>query len=597
MGVHHCILEAWCVMLCILSCVTTNINGSRETSHEYDDDDIHCLKSIKMSLQDPHGYLLSWNFDQISDASMMCNLMGISCWMNRDDHDKYLRVREIRLSKMGLKGRFPLGLESCSYMELETLDLSFNNLSGSIPSHISTTLPSISNLDLSHNRFSGQIPTHIANCLILTVLKLNDNQLSGPIPSQLGLLTRLTLFTVTNNQGLCGAPSITPCTQHHHLFQDFKDGFFIGYEVSAVFVTTGFTCYYCLLWFHLMKRKNRAKLSSPLRKKNNRTTQANYQISESQKWVARMSFGEISKGTNNFSKDNKIGTGKMGTMYKAVLDNGCSIAVKRLNNSPLQDMKFINEIKTLGRIRHPNLVPLLGFCIKGPERILVYKYMSNGNLYDWLHGVEDKVMIMEWPLRVKIAVGLARGLAWLHHDCNFRTVHVNISSNSILLDENFEPKISDFRGEVLMDPNHTNSKRSMRVHNDVQEMDILKKDAYSFGTVLLELITLKKRSQMSSPCSSTQEESLGGWVSQLLRSCASDEIYQGNIDKCLIGKGLDGEIIGMLRIAAICVQPFPVERPTMLQVYQRLSVIGERYGITHDFRISRQPDGEIVEIG
>ncbi|KAF3450233.1 hypothetical protein FNV43_RR06313 [Rhamnella rubrinervis] len=315
-----------------------------------------------------------------------------------------------------------------------------------------------------------------------------------------------------------------------------------------------------------------------------------------------MSFQEISNSTKNFDKDNMISSGKMGTMYKAVLLNGCFTAVKRLHESSNLDEKFIYEIRTLGRLRHNNLVPLLGFCIERRERILVYKYMSNGNLYDWLHqGVEDdndhKVMMnMEWPLRVRIAVGVARVLAWLHHNFNFSTVHLNINSNCILLDQNFEPKLSNFRGKMLIDPYCHNS-RNIQVANTEFWNVITKKDVYSFGIVLLELITLKERSQMTGPCGSsttTPEDNLIEWVGRLLSS-ASAGIYQG-IDKCLVGKGFDYEIFRMLRIASKCVQPLPDERPTMLLVYKKLRAVGERYGLTYNSGIAKQqPEDGIVE--
>lgn len=297
-----------------------------------------------------------------------------------------------------------------------------------------------------------------------------------------------------------------------------------------------------------------------------------------------------------------IGSGKMGTTYKALLQNGCSIAVKRLNESPNQDKNLIHEIRSLGRLRHDNLVPLLGFCIERGERILVYKYMPNGNLYDWLHpGVEDDddhevMMKMEWPLRVKIAVGVARVLAWLHHNSNFSTVHLNINSNCVLLDQNFESKLSNFRGEILIDPNRHNS-RNVRVANiEIWNM-IIKKDVYDFGIVLLELLTLKEPSQMTGFCGSTTtpEDNLAEWVGRLLSS-ASAGIYQG-IDACLVGKGFDYEIFRMLRIASKCVQPLPDERPTMLQVYKKLRAVGERYGLTYNSGIAKQqPEDEIVEI-
>ncbi|XVF37494.1 hypothetical protein REPUB_Repub20aG0013300 [Reevesia pubescens] len=139
----------------------------------------------------------------------------------------------------------------------------------------------------------------------------------------------------------------------------------------------------------------------------------------------------------------------MGRTYKATLPNGWLLAVKRLFDTQKFDEHFIIELKILGRLRHDNLVPLLGFRIESKEKLLVYRYMSNGNFYDWLHPTEGVAKIFDWQLTVKIACGIARGLVWLHQNYNFRVIHLDICSKCILLDQNFEPKISNF-GEAML---------------------------------------------------------------------------------------------------------------------------------------------------
>jgi len=170
----------------------------------------------------------------------------------------------------------------------------------------------------------------------------------------------------------------------------------------------------------------------------------------------------------------------MGTMYKATLPNGWFVAEKRMHDSRHFEEHMVSELKTLGRLRHNNLLPLLGFCIESKERLLVYKYISNGNLFDWLHSVEAQKKILEWPLRVKIAVGVAWGLAWLHHGYNAREVHLNINSRSILLDRNFEPKLSNF-GEAML---RISTKSS---NSDFWEMAFVKEDVHGYGVRESEL--------------------------------------------------------------------------------------------------------------
>ncbi|KAF5726502.1 inactive leucine-rich repeat receptor-like protein kinase [Tripterygium wilfordii] len=190
--------------------------------------DINCLRSIKETLQDPRKVLnISWNFENNTEGSI-CGFIGVECW-----HPDESKVLNIRLSDMGLKGSFPLGIQNCT--SLTGLDLSSNELYGSIPSNISKIIGFVTTLDLSSNSFSGEIPENLANCSYLNVLKLDHNNFSGQIPLQLGLLGRIKEFSVANNLlsgpvpnfinasnlitadsyannlGLCGKP-LRPCT-------------------------------------------------------------------------------------------------------------------------------------------------------------------------------------------------------------------------------------------------------------------------------------------------------------------------------------------------------------------------------------------------
>nr|XP_027118422.1 probably inactive leucine-rich repeat receptor-like protein kinase At5g48380 [Coffea arabica] len=170
-----------------------------------------------------------------------------------------------------------------------------------------------------------------------------------------------------------------------------------------------------------------------------------------EKHVTRMSFEELSKATDDFHCMNIIGTGKLGTMYKAILQNGWFLAVKKLHNSYDFDQEFMSELMTIGRMRHCNFVPLIGFCYEINSRLLAYKYMSNGNLHDLLFSAQNgKVKCIEWPMSVKIAVGIARGLAWLHQ---VGVVHSSICSRCILLDH------SCFGSAKLMPKNWTTRRK------------------------------------------------------------------------------------------------------------------------------------------
>ncbi|KAF2298283.1 hypothetical protein GH714_021284 [Hevea brasiliensis] len=196
---------------------------------------------------------------------------------------------------------------------------------------------------------------------------------------------------------------------------------------------------------------------------------------------------------------------------------------------------------------------------------------------------EDKKKILGWPLRVKIAVGLARGMAWLHHGDNFRVAHLNVSAKSILLDQKFEPKLSNFGKAMLINPNEINSSCSFSMDIEFWEQCYLKEDVFNFGIVLLELITGKKATSLNN----SDDGSLDKWISALFSSsfCLYDAI-----DNPIIGQGHDGEIFELLRVAYECIQRVPEQRPSMLDVYKTISNIGERYYLADNSEIAEQTE-------
>ncbi|CAJ1936232.1 unnamed protein product [Sphenostylis stenocarpa] len=212
--------------------------------------DIYCLKSIKDSLEDPFGYLSSWNFNNKTEG-FLCKFIGIICW-----HPDENKVLGISLQDMGLKGQFPRGIRNC--LSLTSLDLSQNNLTGPIPLDISTLLPFATSIDLSLNKFNGNIPPTFSKCRYLNSLRLDNNNLSGQIPHELGQLPRIKSISFANNQlsgsvplffsrstsvdyanngELCGGP-LPPCSldTSNDFPQSFRLGLTVGYFFSVTFV-------------------------------------------------------------------------------------------------------------------------------------------------------------------------------------------------------------------------------------------------------------------------------------------------------------------------------------------------------------------------
>ncbi|XP_020584534.1 probably inactive leucine-rich repeat receptor-like protein kinase At5g48380 [Phalaenopsis equestris] len=551
--------------------------------------DIECLKSIKQSLKAPNGSSIdSWSFGNTSEGSI-CHFSGVECWNPGEN-----KILNLLLSSMGLEGEFPSGLENCT--TLTGLDLSNNNLAGRLPADISNKIPFVTNLDLSFNNFTGEIPSDISNCSFLNVINLQHNRLSGTIPWKMTILGRLTSLNVADNQlsgpipafnfsmsassfegnpGLCGRP-LAAC---HAPAKKDRTGIIIGSAVVGIVVTlliVGVIIYFCLRKVTVKKKKT--EVADNMWAKHLKGVKGT-KVSMFEKSISKMKLSVLMASTNDFSKENIIGSGRTGTMYRATLPDGSSFAVKRLQESSQHsESQFIAEMNTLGSVRHPNLLPLLGFCVAKKEKLLVYKHMPNGSLYDSLHRNDS----LDWPLRLKISIGAAKGLAWLHHSCNPRILHRNISSKSILLDHDYTPKISDFGLARLMNPVDTHL--STFVNGEFGDLGYVapeygrtltataKGDVYSFGVVLLELVTGEKPTNVSIAPDSFKG-SLVEWISYL----SNGSILQDAVDKTLIGKGYDGELLQVLKVACSCVLPGPKQRPTMFEVYQLLQAIGERY--------------------
>ncbi|KAK9277286.1 hypothetical protein L1049_006826 [Liquidambar formosana] len=569
------------------------------------EDDVTCLEGIKSSLVDSQGKLASWTFTNTSVA-FICHLVGVTCW-----NEKEKRLLDLNLISMSLAGKLPDSLQYCR--SLQTLDLSGNNLSGPIPPQICTWLPYLVSLDLSSNDLSGSIPPEIVNCKFLNNLLLSENRLSGPIPYQLGGLDRLKKLSVANNDlsgsipsdlskfgeasfdgngRLCGNPLGSKCgsLSNKSLAIIISAGVF-GAAASLIL---GFA-----LWWWFFVRSSQKKRGYGGGGKDDSSWVERLrayrlvQVSLFQKPIVKIKLADLMAATNNFDSKSIVIATRTGVSYTAVLPDGSGLAIKRLSGCKLGEKQFRSEMNRLGQVRHPNLVPLLGFCVVEDEKLLVYKHMPNGTLYSLLHGsgnanTNGQYCSLDWPTRLKIGVGAARGLAWLHHGCQPPYMHQNICSNVILLDDDFDVRITDFGLARLLSSADSND--SSFVNGDFGELGYvapeysstmvpsLKGDVYGFGVVLLELVTGQKPLEVNNA-----EEGFKGnlvdWVNQHVGSGRSKDA----IDKSLCGKGHDDEILQFMKIACACVVSRPKDRPSMYQIYQPLKGMAEEHGFAEHY--------------
>ncbi|KAJ0241364.1 Proline-rich receptor-like protein kinase PERK9 [Hirschfeldia incana] len=287
---------------------------------------------------------------------------------------------------------------------------------------------------------------------------------------------------------------------------------------------------------------------------------------------ALFSYQELVKATNGFSQENLLGEGGFGCVYKGALPDGRVVAVKQLKVGGGQgDREFKAEVETLSRIHHRHLVSIVGHCISDDRRLLIYDFVSNNDLYFHLHLSKE---VLDWATRVRIAAGAARGLAYLHEDCHPRIIHRDIKSSNILLEDNFDARVSDFGlARLALDCNTHITTRVMGTFGylapEYASSGKLteKSDVYSFGVVLLELITGRKPVDTSQPFG---EESLVEWARPLISHALETEKFGSLADPKLGGNYVDSEMFRMIEAAGACVRHSAAKRPRMGQIVRAL---------------------------
>ncbi|KAG6726179.1 hypothetical protein I3842_02G068700 [Carya illinoinensis] len=307
-------------------------------------------------------------------------------------------------------------------------------------------------------------------------------------------------------------------------------------------------------------------------------------------WGHWFTLRDLERATNRFSKENIIGEGGYGTVFRGHLINGTPVAVKKLfNNLGQAEKEFRVEVEAIGHLRHKNLVRLLGYCIEGTGRLLVYEYVNNGNLEQWLHGAMRQHGYLTWEARMKILLGTAKALAYLHEAIEPKVVHRDIKSSNILIDDDFNSKLSDFGLAKLMCEGTSHiTTRIMGtfgyVAPEYANSGLLneKSDVYSFGVVLLEAITGRDPVDYGRP---TNEVNLVDWLKLMVGSRRSEEVVDPNLETGPSTSALKRALLTALR----CVDPEADKRPRMSQIVRMLE--SEEYPIPREDRRRRSQAG------
>uniref|UniRef100_A0A5B7AMS9 non-specific serine/threonine protein kinase n=1 Tax=Davidia involucrata TaxID=16924 RepID=A0A5B7AMS9_DAVIN len=485
------------------------------------------------------------------------------------------------LAYNSLSGAIPENLGSMNF--LQVLNLGHNSLTGNIPFSFGG-LKAVGVLDLSHNNLQGLIPGSLGGLSFLNDLDVSNNNLTGPIPSG-GQLTTFPASRYDNNSGLCGVP-LPPCGSgngphrppsfyHRGKKQSVAADMVIGIAVSlfCIFVLT--LALYRIKCHQKEEKREKYIESLPTSgtsswKLSSAPEPLSINIATFEKPLRKLTFEHLLEATNGFSADSLIGSGGFGEVYKAQLGDGCVVAIKKLLHVTGQgDREFMAEMETIGKIKHRNLVPLLGYCKIGEERLLVYEYMKWGSLEAVLHDrAKGGGSKLDWAARKKIAIGSARGLAFLHHSCIPHIIHRDMKSSNVLLDENFEARVSDFGMARLVNAFDTHLSVSTLAGTPgyvppeyYQSFRCTTKgDVYSYGVVLLELLSGKRPID---PLEFGDDNNLAGWAKQLQKEKRSHEILDPEL---LTHKSCEAEQYQYLKIAFECLDDKPFRRPTMIQV-------------------------------
>lgn len=291
-----------------------------------------------------------------------------------------------------------------------------------------------------------------------------------------------------------------------------------------------------------------------------------------------IAFEELKEATNNFEPASLLGEGGFGRVFKGVLSDGTAVAIKRLTNGGQQgDKEFLVEVEMLSRLHHRNLVKLVGYYSNrdASQNLLCYELVPNGSLEAWLHGPLGVNCPLDWDTRMKIALDAARGLAYLHEDSQPCVIHRDFKASNILLENNFNAKVADF-GLAKQAPEGRTNYLSTRVMGTFGYVApeyamtghlLVKSDVYSYGVVLLELLSGKKPVEMSQP---SGQENLVTWSRPILRD--KDRIEE-LADPSLGGKYPKEDFVRVCTIAAACVAPEASQRPTMGEVVQSLKMV------------------------
>ncbi|KAL5552850.1 hypothetical protein UlMin_040251 [Ulmus minor] len=543
--------------------------------------EVVALVAIKTALTDPHSVLESWDITSVDP----CSWRMVTC-----SSDGY--VSALGLPSQNLSGTLSPWIGNLS--NLQSVLLQNNDISGTIPATIGK-LEKLQALDLSNNTFNGGIPDSLGNLKNLNYLRLNNNSLTGPLPVSLSAVEGLSLvdlsfnnlsgslpkisartFKIVGNPLICGSKIGGNCSagfpeplsfppdalraqsdsgaKHHRV------AIIVGASFGASFITVLLVA--LLLWWRYRHNK---QIFFDVNDQYDPEVRLGH--------LRRYTFKELRAATDHFNSKNILGRGGFGIVFKGCLNDGTLVAVKRIKdyNTAGGEIQFQTEVEMISLALHRNLLRLCGFCSTENERLLVYPYMPNGSVASRLRDHINGRPALDWGRRKRIALGTARGLVYLHEQCDPKIIHRDVKAANILLDEDFEAVVGDFGLAKLLD--HRDSHVTTAVRGTVGHIapeylstgqSSEKTDVFGFGILLLELITGQKALDFGRQAK--QKGVMLDWVKKLHQegklNLMVDKDLKINFDRV--------ELEEMVQVALLCTQFNPSHRPKMSEVLKML---------------------------
>ncbi|KAB1212010.1 hypothetical protein CJ030_MR5G025402 [Morella rubra] len=555
-------------------------------SYEPRNHEVEALIELKAGLNDPHGMLINWDEDSVDPCSwamITCSPENLVVGLGAPS--QYLsgtlsgaignltNLRQVLLQNNNISGKIPLELGMLP--KLQTLDLSNNRLSGVIPESLGQ-LNTLQYLRLNNNSLSGPFPVSLAKISQLAFLDLSYNNLSGPVPK-----FPARTFHIAGNPLICESSSAEGCSGSATVVpssfslesspgkhQSRKLAIALGVTFGSIFLI----CVAVAVWCR-KRQKNQTILHI-----NDNQEEGLMRLGNLRKFT----FKELQSATDHFSSKNILGAGGFGNVYKGKLGDGTMVAVKRLKDvtGTTGESQFRTELEMISLAVHRNLLRLTGYCVTPNERLLVYPYMANGSVASRLRGKP----VLDWNTRKRIAIGAARGLLYLHEQCDPKIIHRDVKAANVLLDDYCEAVVGDFGLAKLLD--HEDSHVTTAVRGTVGHIapeylstgqSSEKTDVFGFGILLLELITGMRALEFGKTVN--QKGAMLEWVKKIQQEkkveVLVDRALGSNYDRIEVGE--------MLQVALLCTQYLPAHRPKMSEVVRMLEGDGlaEKWAASH----------------